>query len=152
MRRPYQIAGSFLLILAAFVAIEALALRYYTNLGPGPGFFPFWLALCLGGLALAMIVQASLGSPEPRPADFFADRAGYLCMGAVVLALVGTTALLDILGFRLTMFAVYVFLLCALGRQGFFLTFGIALAGSVGVYHIFVHWLKVPLPTGSFGF
>ena len=152
MRRPYQIVGGCLLLLATFVAVEALALKYYTKLGPGPGFFSFWLALLLGGLALTMIIQASVGTPEPRPADFFADRIGYLRMGAVVLALVGTTALLDVLGFRLTMFAVYVFLLCALGRRGLLLTLGIALAGSVGVYHVFDRWLKVPLPTGPFGF
>jgi putative tricarboxylic transport membrane protein len=152
MRRPYQIAGAILLCLAAFVAVEAMALKYYTSLGPGPGFFSFWLALLLGALALTMILQASLGTPEPRPADFFADRIGYLRMGAVVLASVGATALLDVLGFRLTMFAVYVFLLCALGRQGFLLTLGIALAGSVGVFHVFDRWLRVPLPTGPFGF
>jgi len=152
MRRAYQIAGALFLLLAAFVTVEALALKYYTNLGPGPGFFAFWLALILGGLAVAMILYASIGSVEPRPADFFADPIGYLRMGAVVLALVGTTALLDILGFRLTMFAVYVFLLCALGRQKLLLTLGIALAGSVGVYHVFDRWLKVPLPTGPFGF
>lgn len=152
MRRPYQIAGTCLFLLAVFVAYEALALKYYTNLGPGPGFFPFWLALLLGGLSLTMILQANVGTPEIRPADFFADRVGYLRMGAVVLALMGTTALVEVLGFRLTMFAVYVFLLCALGRPGLLLTLVISLAGSVGVYHVFDRWLKVPLPTGPFGF
>jgi len=26
-----------------------------------------------------------------------------------------------------------------------------ALAGSFGVFHVFYHWLKVPLPIGAFG-
>jgi hypothetical protein len=26
-----------------------------------------------------------------------------------------------------------------------------AIAGSFGVFHVFYHWLKVPLPIGAFG-
>jgi len=42
-------------------------------------------------------------------------------------------------------------LLSALGRQHLVVTGLIALAGSVGVYYVFVHWLKVALPIGLFG-
>jgi hypothetical protein len=151
MRRAYQITGTVLLLLAAFVADESLKLRYYTPLGPGPGFFPFWLAVILGALAVGMLLQATLGHAEPMPADFFASRTGYLKMGAVVLALVGTTALLEPLGFCLTMLAVYLFLLYTLGRQNLILTALVSLGGSFGVYYLFVRWLQVPLPTGLFG-
>lgn len=152
MRRPYLVTGMALLLLAIFVGVESLQLRYYTPLGPGPGFFPFWLAVILGALAIGMLVQATLGQTEPMPSDFFASRVGYLKMGAIVLSLAGTTALLEPLGFRLTMLAVYLFLLCTLGRQGLVVTALVALAGSFGVYHLFVRWLNVPLPAGVFGF
>ena len=151
MRRPYQITGAVLLLLAVWIAVESLQLRYYTSLGPGPGFFSFWLAVILGVLAVIMLVQTALGQTEPAPADFFAGRTGYLRMGAVVLALAGTTALLEPLGFRITMLAVYLFLLCAFGRRSLIVTALVALAGSFGVYHVFVHWLNVPLPIGAFG-
>ena len=151
MRRAYQITGTVLLLLAAFVAVESLKLRYYTSLGPGPGFFPFWLAVILGALAVGMLLQATLGHAEPMPADFFARRTGYLKMGAVVLALVGTTVLLEPLGFCLTMLAVYLFLLYTLGRQNLILTALVSLGGSFGVYYLFVRWLQVALPTGLFG-
>ena len=151
MRRPYQITGILCLLVAAFVAVEALQLRYYTPLGPGPGFFAFWLACLFGGLAIIMLVQASVGPAEPRPADFVADRRGYLRMAAVVLALGGTTVLLQPLGFRLTMFGVNLFLLSVLGRQGLLLTLLVAGAGSFGVFHLFDRWLMVPLPVGIFG-
>jgi putative tricarboxylic transport membrane protein len=140
-----------LLLLAAWIAVEALQLRYYTSLGPGPGFFSFWLAVILGGLAVVMLLQATLGQAKPAPPDFFASRTGYLRMGAVVLALAGTTALLEPLGFRVTMLAVYLFLLWAFGRRSLIVTALVALAGSFGVYHIFVRWLNVPLPIGVFG-
>ena len=78
MRRTYQVTGTILLCLAVYVGHESLALRYYTPLGPGPGFFAFWLALILGVLAVSMVAQATFGRPEPVPPDFLADRRGYL--------------------------------------------------------------------------
>ncbi len=151
MRRAYQITGAVLLLFAGFVAAESLNLRYYTSLGPGPGFFPFWLAVVLGALAVAMLLQATLGQPEPMPSDFFSSRSGYMKMGAVALSLVGTALVLERLGFCLTMLAVYLFLLCALGRRGLVVTLLVALFGSFGVYYLFVRWLQVPLPPGVFG-
>ena len=68
MLRPYRFSGECLLLPAAFVALEATALKYYTIQGPGPRFF--------------------------------------------------------------SLFAVYLFLLCALGRRGLLLTLGVAPAES----------------------
>ena len=66
MRWPYVITGTVFLLLAAFIAVESLKLRYYTALGPGPGFFPFWLSLILAGLSIIMLVQAGLGRWEDK--------------------------------------------------------------------------------------
>ena len=137
---------------ATFIAHEALQLRYYTPLGPGPGFFSFWLALILGALGALMALQATLRPVEPMPDDFFSDRVGYLRIGAVVLALVATISLLERLGFSFTMFAVCAFLLYALGRQGVVVTLFVSLMCSFGAYYVFDHWLMVPLPRGVFGF
>lgn len=152
MRRPYQITATVLLFLAGFTAFESLQLRYYSKLGPGPGFFPFWLAVLLGVLAITILLQATFGQPEPMPSDFFASRTGYIRMGAVVLALVGTIMLMEPLGFRLTMLAMYVFLLYTFGQRGLTTIALVSLAGSFGVYYVFVQWLQVPLPKGLLGF
>jgi putative tricarboxylic transport membrane protein len=149
---PYRITGTLSLLFAAFIAYEALQLRYYTPLGPGPGFFSFWLALILGGLAILMLLQTFLRPAEPMAEDLFPDRLGYLRIGAVVLALVVTIYLLEPVGFCLTMFAVCAFLLIALGRQGIIITLLVSLACSFGTFYVFDHWLKVPLPRGVFGF
>ena len=151
MRRPYQIAGAVVLCIAAFVARESLDLRYYTPLGPGPGFFPLWLSILLAILAIAMFWQATFGKADAMPDDFFADRKGYLRMGAVVAALVGVIALMEPIGYCLVMLGFYVYLLSALGRQHPVVTVLVALAGSLGVYYAFVHWLGVSLPIGLFG-
>jgi putative tricarboxylic transport membrane protein len=152
MKRPYQITSVVAMLVAVLVARESLRLRYYTLLGPGPGFFPLWLSILLAILAAAMFWQATFGKPEAMPADFYADRSGYLQIGAVVAALVGVILLMEPLGFCLVMLGFYLFLLTVLGRQHWLLTGIIALAGSLGVYLVFVKWLATPLPIGLFGF
>lgn len=152
MRRPNQIAGAAFLVLAIWVAWQALKMRFYSHLGPGPGFFPFWLALALGLVSLLMIVQATIGESEPMPADFVPGRRGFLRVMAVVAALALTAALLEPLGFRLTMFATLAFLLVALGRQSWFVTLAVASAGSFGTFLLFDRWLRVALPIGILGF
>lgn len=139
------------MLVAAFLALESMRLRYYTSLGPGPGFFPLWLSILLAILAAAMFWKATFGKPEAMPADFYADRKGYLRVGAVLGALVAVIVLIGPLGFRLVTLGFYLFLLTALGRQHPLVTVIIALAGSFGVYYVFVHWLAIPLPIGIFG-
>jgi putative tricarboxylic transport membrane protein len=144
-------AAAVLLALAAVVAVESLKLAYYTALGPGPGFFPFWLAIALGAASLAMGARAAAGRGVPAPSGARPSAGGIAKMAAVLIALGAAIVLLEPLGFRLTMLGVYLGLLYALGRRDFVVTPLVALAGSFGVYHVFVHWLKVPLPAGPFG-
>jgi len=152
MRRPYQITGGVFLLLAVFIAWESLDLKFYSFIGPGPGFFPFWLALVLGALAVLMILQATFRRPDPMPANFIASRAGYLRVGAIVLAFTATTVLMNVLGFQLTMLGTMLFLLLALGRPSLMVTLLMSVAGSFGCFYVFTEWLRVPLPTGFFGF
>ncbi len=151
MERPYQITAAMCLLFAAFVAYGSFKLRLYTPMGPGPGFFPFWLSLAFGLLAVILFWQASFGGSEPMPADFFATRTGYLRIAAILVALIGTVVLLNPLGFRLTSLLFYFFLLNVLGRQGLLVSVLVACVGSFGVYHVFADWLLIPLPIGVLG-
>jgi hypothetical protein len=151
MRRPDQITGFLALLIAGFLFRESLRLRYYTPLGPGPGFFPFWLSCLLALLAVTMFCQATFGTAEAKPADFFPGCDGYVRLGTVMGTLVAVIALIEPIGFCLAMCGFYVVLLTTLGRQHPALTGIIALAGSFGLYYVFVHWLGTPLPVGLFG-
>lgn len=151
MKRTYQIAGTVFLLFSAFIVWQSLELKFYTSLGPGPGFFPFWLAVFFGALSVGMLYQATFKPEESMPSDFFASKKGYLRCLAIILANVFVVVFMDMLGFRITTFIFYIFLLFALGRVNIFVTFLVALAGSWGVYHVFVEWLKVILPMGQFG-
>jgi putative tricarboxylic transport membrane protein len=151
MRWPYRVAGVMILGLGVFVTVNALGLRYYTSIGPGPGFFPFWLGVVLCGLAVAMLAGTLAGRQEPVKGPFFASAMGYGRVGAVVLCLLAATLLLNRLGFCLAMLAIDFFLLRIVGRHGLILSLVLALIGSFGVYFVFTHWLTVPLPPGLLG-
>jgi putative tricarboxylic transport membrane protein len=151
VKRPYQVTSVVVMCMAALLANESLELRYYTPLGPGPGFFPLWMSILLAILAVAMFWQATVGKSDAMPDDLLADRQGYLRIGAVLAALVGVIVLMEPIGFCLVMMGFYLFLLIVLGRQHPVVTGIVAVAGSLGVYYVFVHWLAVPLPVGLFG-
>jgi hypothetical protein len=72
-------------------------------------------------------------------------------MAAIFLAIAAAVKLMELIGFRPTMLAFYLFLLFALGRQNMIVTAVVSLAGSWGVFYVFTEFLKVPLPIGIFG-
>ena len=152
MKRPYQVAAVVFVLLSVFVARESLGLRFYTSFGPGPGFFPFMLAIVLGLLAAVMLYQATFGRQDALQADFFATRTQYLRMVAIVVAVIWIIFSMNALGFRLAMFFSFVFLLSVLGRHNPITIIVLATACSFGAYHVFAKWLLVPLPAGPFGF
>jgi putative tricarboxylic transport membrane protein len=151
LRRAHQIAGAASLVFSIWILIESARLAYYTPLGPGPGFFPLWVALVLAGLSAALVWQGTRSEPRVLPADFFPDRAGTRRVGAILLALAGCMTLMEALGFRLTMAAFYLFLLPALGNRNVALIVVIAAAGSFGVFHLFNDVLQIVLPVGVLG-
>ena len=150
MKRPYQLTALVLFGLSGFIAYESLKLKYYTSLGPGPGFFPLWLSLALAALAAAMFFQATFKASEPRPADFRDSRTGYLRAVAICVAWIWATLMLERLGYRLTMLVFFPVLLFALGRVKWWLVVVISLLGSVAVFYVFSVGLSVHLPVGPF--
>ena len=152
MRRGWQVACVCLLGVFGAALITSLGYSLSDNLGPGPGFFPFWLSVT--GLALtgAMLVQVTRGRLlADAPSDLWPGRQATLQGLAVVVALAAATALLEPLGFRLTLLPFVAGLLIALGARSWIAIALCAVGGSFGVFHVFYYWLLVPLPIGAFG-
>ena len=151
LRRAHQIAGGVLLAVGLFVIWQALSLRYYTSIGPGPGFFSFWLGVMLTLLSLGMIAIATWKDREPLPQPMFTDIRGYLGIASVMAALLFAGLFMRSLGYPLTMLAIMLVML-RVGGGNWLVTILGSLLGSFGVYYIFIHWLRVPLPAGILGF
>ena len=143
MKRGWQAALAVLLMVFALFAIESLHLSLRDALGPGPGFFPFWLSVAGGVLGLILLGQIARGSfAFETHALKFELRPVALVLAGLVVA----TALLEAVGFRLVMLVLLPYLLLVLGARNWLAIGLFALAGSFGVYHLFSGLLKVPLP------
>jgi hypothetical protein len=59
---------------------------------------------------------------------------------------------LEIVGFRVVMLLLLAYLLFTLGVRSTLAIAVFAAVGSFGVFHVFFHLLKVPLPMGIVGF
>lgn len=135
--------------LGVYVAVHARSLGLWTDLGPGPGLLPLMLGIALLGLTAIWVVQTLVQrrqdtddkrSDEPLDRTYAAGVVG----GLIVLA-----AVMDLLGFQISM-ALFLFAeLSWLGRQRWWVAGAIALVGSVGTFVLFDRVLGVQLPLSS---
>jgi len=145
-----RIAWTVLCAFGGFVIYESLQINYYgSDFGPGPGFFSFWLGVIVVALSVVEIGR-TFGKRIPLPANFFPATAGVVRIACLLGALMAVVLLLTRLGYSLTMFLFCVFLLRVLGKQPWWLTIVLALAGSFGTAYIF-RQLQVILPGGILG-
>jgi len=154
MKRAWQIMCLAFVAAAIVTLVSSFGYPYKDRLGPGPGFFPVWLSLITGGLSLALFVQVTWGRKAPfsQRSPLPEGREGTIRIFIILGALAGSLALLDLLGFRITLFLFLIFLPLALGMRNWILVLIFSLLGSFGVFHVFYYWLKVPLPMGFLGF
>jgi putative tricarboxylic transport membrane protein len=152
VRRGWQVACICLLGIFIPALITSLGYSLTDALGPGPGFFPFWLSLIGIALTGAMLLQLARDRIfVGGGGNLLPDRQAAFQAGAVLVALTVAAALLEPLGFRLTMLPFIAGLLLVLGARSLVAIALTAVAGSFGVFHVFYYWLKVPLPIGALG-
>jgi len=152
MRRAWQIASAIMLAICLFVVWQSLQLPFTDRLGPGPGFFPFWLSLIGAVLAAFLLAWASLGAITDGEAPaILPSGEGAWRIVAVLAALALVAGLMTVLGFRLSMLLFNAGLVVALGERRWWAVALFAVAGSFGVYTVFNDGLDVVLPTGPWG-
>lgn len=152
MKRAWQITCIAFVVLSVFTIVLSLEYPYKDRLGPGPAFFPIWLSIITGALALALFFQTTWGgSVADAATKLLPERQGAWRIIIILSALLACLALLELLGFRISLFLFLLFLPLALGVDNRWGTLIFAVAGSFGIFHVFYYWLKVPLPLGVFG-
>lgn len=157
LKLGWQVACLCLLGIFVPALVTSLGYSLTDALGPGPGFFPFWLSLIGAVLSAAILLQVTLAravegaAVSMAPVSLAPDRRMALQAIGVLIALTAAAALFEPLGYRLTMLPFVVGMLLILGARSAIAIALTALAGSFGVFHVFYHWLKVPLPIGEFG-
>jgi hypothetical protein len=134
-----------LVAVGTYVASSSAALGIWTPEGPGPGFFPLVLAVALVVLSIAWFLQ----TPRREEAPSQQQRRVWRSAGVTMASLVVLGLLLDVIGFQVAMFAFLLFHLRWVGKVRWLTSVLIALAGSVGAFHLFSDLLLVPLPYAS---
>jgi putative tricarboxylic transport membrane protein len=156
MRQGRLIATGAMLVFCVFAMWQSLLLSLTDRLGPGPGFFPFWLGLIGTGIAIALLVTTFREAADPADADadthVLPHGAGATRWLAIVGALAIVTLVMDYVGFRLSMLVFNVALVVALGERRWWIIAIFAVLGSYGVFYVFTTWLDVLLPVGQLGF
>lgn len=145
------LSGLGFLAASIYVVWESRNLEYYTPLGPGGGFFPFWLGIIMAGLTCGWLVQ-EIKNTNNRNALFLAKDADISRVILPIIALVVVSLFMNTLGFQLTIFLFLICLLKFLGRQSFGISLIVAILGSFGIYHVFTRFLDVILPTTAIKF
>jgi putative tricarboxylic transport membrane protein len=153
MRQGRLIATGAMLVLCLFAIWQSLLLPLTDRLGPGPGFFPFWLALIGTGLAVALLVTTFREAADPADAEtrILPHGPGATRWLAIVVLLAAVTLTMDYVGFRLSMLVFNAALVIALGDRRWWVIAVFAFLGSFGVYYVFTTWLDVLLPVGQLG-
>jgi len=140
-----RVSGYILLFIGVIGAFSSTQLSMGRFKHPGPGFFPFGLAVILAFLALALILQSR--KKEGGSVPFWPERTWLRpLLGAVIFLLYALS--LGYLGFILTTFLFLVVWMWVVERIRWSTIITISVAVTAVLYLIFEYFLEVPLPTG----
>lgn len=130
-----------LLVLAVGVGalVGAVGLSLGELTAPGPGLWPFVVALLLTGTALVLLVVDDPEDYEPWTRGTVRIVGGLAGLAVFVVAF-------EVIGFLLPAFLMLLLWLRVFGRESWRWALGLALAGSVGMYLLFDTVLGVPFP------
>jgi putative tricarboxylic transport membrane protein len=135
--------GAFAAV-GVYVLVSSIGLGLWTSLGPGPGLFPFAMGAVLAAMSAVWLLQELR---RPSETGEGVDRGLVI---AVVGSLVVLAAVMDLLGFQLSMFLFLMYHLKLRGRRAWPSSLATAFAGSVGAFYAFNYGLNVALPVSAF--
>jgi len=158
LAKSYVFSGMLLILLGVWIVFHSFTWKYYTSLGPGPGFFPFWIGLLIAGLGALLCGIHLIALKRDRKAGLEIGSRGSFTVsglrnvGVVIGTLVLCSLVMKSLGFVLTIGLFSFFHLYIVGKRGWIGSVVLSLLLSVGLFSLFRIKLKIPLPIGVFGF
>ena len=152
MKRVHQAAGLLVAGIGIFLVFQGVKLRLEGQVGPGPGFFPFWIGVARSFVSVLWFAQSSLRPATVGAASLLPPRRDLLMLVAVVAALIVFMLVLRPIGFNLAMLGLLLFLFFVIDREHAVAKLAVAVAGSFGVHYVFEQLLRVPLPFAELAF
>jgi drug/metabolite transporter (DMT)-like permease len=152
IKKADQWSGLVLLVISGLICWGALSLSYGHIHNPGPGFYPLWLGIILGAMAMGLILKTTWqreGAKVLR--DILAEKVRWEKVLFVLMALILYGFLMNFLGYLIVTFLLMAFLLRFIEPHPWKSVIGWTLIGSVGSYLVFEVWMKLRLPKGFLG-
>ncbi|MFQ5848311.1 MAG: tripartite tricarboxylate transporter TctB family protein [Candidatus Methylomirabilales bacterium] len=151
MRRAEVTCALGLVALAVIFAWYAreLPIGWVPGAGPGGGFFPFWLSVIMGAVAVAVGVQGFMRGSAPRHAAkrFFVE-GGLRQVFLVAIPGLVMVALIDIISTYVAAIIFLLFYTRCIGKHPWRTSFLVAIVVPVGIFLLFEKFLLIPLPKG----
>ncbi|HWO98149.1 MAG TPA: tripartite tricarboxylate transporter TctB family protein [Bacillus sp. (in: firmicutes)] len=141
--------GIFILLFAAFMFNASLQYEYYSQYGPGPGFFPRWLSGLLGAFSILFILDSLRKKNRISFSDVLPRGKVLFSVLKVVLSIALFIVISPFLGFIISSILVLLILL----TPDFKWTTSFSTAASVTIvlFVVFNTFLDIPLPTNIWG-
>lgn len=137
-----------LILFAVFIGFESRKYPLGTIDNPGPGFLPLLLGVAMAVMAVALTVRVwKNGTAKVHP-PFWIEKGGLLKVSLTFVTILLFTALLEITGYMINIFFLFLVLLRPIGRQKWIWSVAISLAAVLVSYLLFDKWLMIPLPRG----
>ena len=106
------------------------------------------LALAIAAMSVGLAVRPWKNKTAKDHRPFWPGKGGLFKVSLAFVAIVLFTALLEITGYMLNIFFLFLILLRPIGRQKWVWSLSIALGATLVSYVLFDQWLMIPLPRG----
>lgn len=145
MKKWERIAAVVLFLIGVGAAWEAIHIGFGSFNSPGPGFYPFWLAVILAIVSFIYFLN-HLGV-DPQAVALWGKRA-WIRPTIAVIVMFGYGFLLSWLGFASATFLLFISWLLVIEREKPLTVALVSIIGTTAVYLLFSIFLKVQLPKG----
>jgi len=142
-----RLSGAFLVLVGLFVVWERRVLPLGSTSHPGPGYVPLLLAILLILFGVILIARGK-GGRLLRSLSWPEAPHALAILGCCLFV----TALMEKIGYRLTMLLALGFLFGVMERIKLWLMLVLTVGLAFGSFWLFDSLLRVPLPRGGWGF
>jgi putative tricarboxylic transport membrane protein len=152
MRKADRIFAVIGLGLALWSYLESRRFHYMTEFTPGPGFFPFWVGVCLALLSAYLIYDSYKREPSKQDEKKLLPEQHALVRVAAILAmLAAATGVMKILGFPLTLAVFTTAILLILEHYSIVKSVAYGIAYAAVTWFIFEYMMTMGFPKGFLG-
>ena len=148
MTRAEKVTSIAFLLFGLFLFFESKKYPLGTIDNPGPAFLPLLLGTAVAALSLGLIVRVWKKGRVRSPLPFLPEKAGTIRVTLAFIVIVLFTVLLEITGYLINIFFLFLVLLRPIGRQKWGWSISISVGAALVSYFLFEKWLMIPLPHG----